>query len=168
MLVKDRLALQRPHRYQAAYLQDILAEEADEIGSPARLSPELTKHFRGLRLWLPLKLHGLAPFRACLEEKLLLARYFYEEVRRRGFEVGPEPELSVVTYRWVPASGDANAFNRALVDEVHRDGRVFISSTMLDGAFTLRLAALSFRTHRDTVDLLLDILDEKVKILGAR
>ncbi len=168
VLVKDKLALHRPHRYQAAYMQDILAAEAEEIGSPAELSPELTKHFRGLRLWLPLKLHGLAPFRACLEEKLLLARYFYEEVGRRGFEVGPEPELSVATYRWVPGSGDANAFNQALVDEIHRDGRVFISSTMLDGRFTLRMAALTFRTHKDTVDLLLDVLEEKVAVLSAR
>ncbi len=68
----------------------------------------------------------------------------------------------------MPGSGDANAFNQALVDEVHRDGRVFISSTMLDGRFTLRLAALTFRTHKDTVDLLLQILEERVKALSAR
>ena len=75
--------------------------------SPAELSPELTKHFRGLRLWLPLKLHGVAPFRACLEEKLLLAKYFHREVQKLGFVSDLEPELSVVTYRYVPESGDA-------------------------------------------------------------
>jgi glutamate/tyrosine decarboxylase-like PLP-dependent enzyme len=166
VLVKDREALYRAHYYQASYMQDILAEEALEIGSPAELSPELTKHFRGLRLWLPLKLHGVAPFRACLEEKLLLARYFYEEVQKLGFEVGPEPELSVATYRYVPESGDANAFNQALVDEIHRDGRVFISSTMLDGKFVLRLAVLTFRSHLDTIDLLLEILEQKADALN--
>jgi glutamate/tyrosine decarboxylase-like PLP-dependent enzyme len=142
-----------------------VAEESAEIGSPAELSPELTKHFRGLRLWLPLKLHGVEPFRACLEEKLLLTRYFYEEVQKLGFEVGPEPELSVATYRYVPESGDVNEFNAALVDEIHRDGRVFISSTMLDGKFVLRLAALTFRSRLENVDLLLEVLDEKVKRL---
>lgn len=162
VLVKDREALYRAHRYQAAYMQDALAEGSDAMVSPADLSPELTKHFRGLRLWLPLKLHGVAPFRACLEEKLLLTRYFHERVQEVGFETGPEPELSVATYRWVPDGRDADGFNRALLEAIHRDGRVFISSTLLDGRFTLRMAALAFRTHLKTIDLLLEILAEKV------
>jgi len=168
VLVRDVQALHRAHYYQAPYMQDTVAEESLEISSPAELSPELTKHFRGLRLWLPLKLHGVAPFRACLEEKLLLTRYFYEKVQQLGFEVGPEPELSVATYRWVPKAGDADKFNRALVDEIHRDGRVFISSTTLEGRFVLRLAVLTFRTHLGTIDLLLDVLRKKVGVLTGR
>jgi glutamate/tyrosine decarboxylase-like PLP-dependent enzyme len=167
VLVKDKQALRRAHYYDAAYMQDVVAEESISVDSPAELSPELTKHFRGLRLWLPLKLHGIAPFRAGLEEKLLLARYFYDRVQRLGFEVGPEPELSVAIYRYVPRSGGANAFNEALIREIHRDGRMFISSTLLDDIFVLRLAVLTFRTHLDTIDRFLEILDEKVTMLSA-
>jgi len=163
VIVKNKEALYSSHYYQANYMQDALT--ADEEVSPADLSPELTKHFRGLRLWLPLKLLGLKPFRACLEEKLLLARYFYDEIQKLGFEVGPYPELSVATYRYVPKTGDANAFNKRLMEEVQKDGRVFISSTMLDGKFMLRLAVLSFRTHRSTIDYLLNILKMKVEEL---
>ena len=43
----------------------------------------------------PLKLLGVEPFRACLEEKLLLAKYFHAEVQKLGFESKIEPELSV-------------------------------------------------------------------------
>ncbi|MFI5136147.1 MAG: pyridoxal phosphate-dependent decarboxylase family protein, partial [Chitinophagales bacterium] len=150
VLVKDKKKLQQSHFYQANYMQDA-ASSTEEI-SPADLSPELTKHFRGLRLWLPLMLHGLKPFRACLEEKLLLAKYFHQEVQKIGFEVGPEPELSVVTYRFIPKQGDANDFNKRLIELVQKDGRVFISSTMLDGKFILRAAILAFRTHLKTVD----------------
>ena len=131
------------------------------------MSPELTKHFRALRVWLPLLLHGEAPFRACLREKVELARYFHREVGALGFEVGPAPDLTVVTYRWVPRSGSANAFNQALAEETHRDGRVFLSSTTVDGKFLLRMAALAFRTHLDTVDLALDVLREAVARLEA-
>lgn len=171
ILVKDKKALHASHYYVANYLQD--AVESDEEPSPAELSPELTKHFRGLRLWLPLKLHGVHPFRVCLEEKLLLAKYFHAEVQKIGFEVGPEPELSVVTYRYVPkkpasakAMADkdyANKFNKLLVEAVQQDGRIFISSTSLNGNFTLRFACLAFRTHLKTVDTLLKILKEKVR-----
>ena len=167
VLVKNPKHLNATHYYQANYMQDALA--ATDEPSPADLSPELTKHFRGLRMWLPLKLHGVKPFRACLEEKLLLARYFYEEIQKLGFETGPPPELSVVTYRYVPAKGEPNRFNQELLKYVQNDGRVFISSTMLNGKFTLRFACLSFRTHRDTVDTLLLVLKKGVaKLMGGK
>lgn len=163
VLVKDQARLRESHYYQANYMQDAVG--SDDEPSPADLSPELTKHFRGLRLWLPLKLHGVAPFRACLEEKLLLAKYFYSEVKKLGFECEVEPELSVVVYRFVPKHGDPNEFNKRLLDEIVADGRVFISSTMLNEKFTLRFACLAFRTHLKTVDTLLAVLKEKVGIL---
>lgn len=166
VLVRDRAALRRAHRYRASYMQDVLEAEAGQVESPAELSPELTKHFRGLRLWLPLLLHGVEPFRAALEEKRLLARRFWERARERGFEVGPEPELSVAAVRWVPESGaDPDAFNEALVEAVREDGRVFLSSTTLDGRFVIRMAALAFRTHVERVDLALEILCEKAREL---
>ncbi|MGE3468170.1 MAG: pyridoxal-dependent decarboxylase, partial [Pyrinomonadaceae bacterium] len=160
VLVKNADHLRRSYSFNARYIQDAFAAP-DEL-SPAELSPELTKHFRGLRLWLPLKLHGLAPFRACLAEKLLLAKYFYDEVQKLGFESAVEPELSVVTYRYVPLEGDADAFNKKLLEAVVADGSVFISSTMLHGKFTLRFACLSFRTHLKNVDTLLDRLRDHV------
>ena len=156
VLVKDVDDLKRSYGFTANYMQDAFTAP-DEI-SPAEISPELTKHFRGLRLWLPLKLHGVAPFRACLEEKLLLAKYFHAEVQKLGFESDLEPELSVVTYRFVPENGDADEFNKRLLKNVIDDGRIFLSSTVLNGKFTLRFACLAFRTHLKTVDTLLEIL----------
>lgn len=160
LLVKDPQALLAANHYQANYMQDTLAS-TDEL-SPADLSPELTKPFRGLRLWLPLKLLGVAPFRAALEEKMLLARYFHKKIQTLdGFEAGAYPDLSVVTFRYVPKRGDANAFNERLIREIQNDGTIFLSSTLLNGKFTLRVAILVFRTHLETVDLVLDILKNK-------
>ena len=164
LLVKDRQQLYQAHHASADYMQDTL-NMVEEL-SPTDLSPELTKHFRGLRLWLPLQLFGVAPFRAALAEKIELARYFYHKIQEiDGFEVGSYPDLSIVTYRYVPPRGDADTFNQRLLQEVVQDGRIFISSTQLDGRFTLRLAILNFRTHLDTIDLTLEILAEKAKQL---
>lgn len=157
ILVRDRSTLLASHHEGATYMQDTI--DASEELSPADLSPELTRHFRGLRLWLPLKLMGVAPFRAALEEKMLLARYFHDRLRLcDGFEVGPPPELSVATYRYIPSRGDADAFNHALAGAIQRDGRVFISTTRLNGRFTLRLAVGVFRTHLDAIEQTIDIL----------
>jgi glutamate/tyrosine decarboxylase-like PLP-dependent enzyme len=142
-------------------MQDTL-KIAEEL-SPADLSPELTKHFRGLRMWLPLHLFGLRPFKAALEEKIWLCRYFYEKIQTLGFEVGPYPDLSIMIYRYVPKSGDANLFNEKLVEYVQRDGRVFLSSTLIDNVFWIRLAVLSFRTHLRELDLCLEVLKAGVQ-----
>jgi glutamate/tyrosine decarboxylase-like PLP-dependent enzyme len=163
VLVKNVDDLKRSFSFNANYMQDAFASP-DEL-SPAELSPELTKHFRGLRLWLPLKLHGVAPFRACLDEKLLLAKYFHREVQKLGFVSDLEPELSVVTYRYVPKVGDADEFNKKILEAVVADGRIFISSTVLNGKYTLRFACLAFRTHFETVNLLLQVLKETVASL---
>jgi glutamate/tyrosine decarboxylase-like PLP-dependent enzyme len=146
------------------YMQDGL--DAVEELSPADLSPELTKHFRGLRLWLPLKVLGVAPFRAALEEKLLLTRYFHQQIQEiDGFEVGPEPDLAVAIYRYVPQRGDPNEFNQRLVRELHRDGRIFVSSTVVDGNFVLRLAVGVYRTHLADIEETLAVLAEKARKL---
>lgn len=167
VLARDVRTLVASNAWSAHYLQDA-PPDPSEI-SPADVSPELSRPFRGLRMWLPLALAGVGPFRAALEEKLLLARYFHREVAALGFRVGPEPELSVVTYRWAPPGvppEEADRVNRAILEGVLRDGRVFLSSTRLDGRFTLRLAAVSFRTHLLEVETALRVLREQVEAAG--
>jgi glutamate/tyrosine decarboxylase-like PLP-dependent enzyme len=149
VLIKDSKAALHSNLYTANYMQDSQVEDLSM--DPANVSPELTKHFRGLRLWLPLQLHGMKPFVACLEEKLLLTRYFREELLKLGFEVGPEPDLSV-SYFWFPRAENENEFNKALMDFIHQDGSVFLSSTTLHGKFVIRMAILSFRTKIETID----------------
>ena len=130
-------------------MQDALNES---IVNPADVSPELTKHFRGLRLWIPLQLHGIEPFKACLEEKLLLTEYFRIQLKEIGFELGPTPDLSV-SYFWYPSNVvDQNTFNRKLLEYLHNDGTIFLSSTILNEKFVIRIAILSFRTKKETID----------------
>ena len=161
ILIKDVKAMYESHFYKAAYMQDAQGR-FDEL-SPADLSPELTKHYRGMRLWLSLKLLSLAPFKAALEEKHLLAKYFYQEIQKLGFEVGPEPELSVLIYRYVKTDEDVNEFNKHLMKEIHDDGRVFLSSTSLNGDEWIRAAILSFRTHKSTMDTCLLMIKDCVE-----
>jgi aromatic-L-amino-acid decarboxylase len=49
-------------------------------------------------------------------------------------------------------------------EALQEDGRVFLSSTTIDGRFVIRLAVLSFRTHLDEVEQTLEVLQE----LGQR
>jgi aromatic-L-amino-acid decarboxylase len=151
LLVREGRLLRLAHFVGAHYLQDLAAE--DEIPNFADYSPELSREFRGLRVWLPLKLHGAQAFRDALDEKLDLARYLYEELRATpGFELPWEPELSVVAFRFRPERGDPDEFNRRLLDRINASKRVFLSSTLIDGRFVIRACIVSFRTHRDRIE----------------
>ena len=149
VLIKDSAAVLHSNYYTANYMQDGAQEEM--LKSPANVSPELTKHFRGLRVWLPLQMHGIEPFIACLEEKLLLVHYFRNQLAELGFCLGPEPDLSV-SYFWYPFENDVDENNKQLMDAIHADGSVFLSSSTIDNRFVIRIAILAFRTKKETVD----------------
>jgi len=163
LLVRDGGALARAHRESASYVQDVTDEGS--LGF-ADLSPELSRDFRGLRLWLPLMLHGVAAFRKQLVEKLALARWAYEQLAADPrFELLDEPQLSVVAFRLRAPEEKAERLGPELLRRVNARRRVFLSSTRMDGRYLLRLCVLSFRTHEDRVREAIQALREEARAL---
>ena len=160
VLVRDGAKLRDAYHARGTYMQDMFH---DTERSPCDLSPELTRPFRALRFWLPFKIHGTAVFAAALEEKLVLAQYFHDQISTiAGIEAGPPPDLSIVSFRYVPEAGSADKFNKALVDAIRDDGRIFLTSTTMAGRYTIRLAILGYNTHLDAVDTALTVIREKI------
>lgn len=160
LLVKDPGALRRSHSVKAHYMPG-LQEDPDCVDF-CEISPELSRNFRGLSVWLALKLCGLAAFREALDEKLDLAREAAGALRRiPGMTVVAEPQLSLLAFRLAPplaSLADANRLNRELLARVNARQRVFLTGTLLGDRFALRLCILSFRTHRDRIGMALEDL----------
>ncbi|MBL4684822.1 MAG: decarboxylase [Nannocystaceae bacterium] len=166
LLVRDGAALRSAHGAAAPYLQDFNAFDRDgEAPSPSDYGPELSRPFRGLALWLPLVLHGAAAFRDAVAEKLALAQYFHDGLRKlieqgTPIEIVDAPQLSVVPFRLQRAPSEPlpawNERNAKWMAKTNARLRVYLSSTTLpvaDGsAFTLRVCVLSFRTHQADID----------------
>ena len=168
VLIRDGANLFDAFHYRGTYMRDVDQSAGPDMRSACDYSPELTRPFRGLRFWLPMKIHGIAPFRAALREKLLLARYFHDQISKlEGFVVGPQPHLSIVTFRYVPESGDADAFNQAFFEQLRDDGDIFLTTTVVNGHLTLRMAILAIGTHIDSVDFAVDVLRKKARQLKA-
>jgi glutamate/tyrosine decarboxylase-like PLP-dependent enzyme len=165
-LVRDGRLLQEAFSASADYIRPL---GESEVGlSPADLSPELTRHFRAMRLWLPLQVAGISAFRAAQAEKLALARHFHSRLSGiAGFEAGPPPDLSVVAFRYLPQSGDPDDFNERLMRHIQQEGRVMMSGTRIDGSYRLRCAILCFRTHLEHVDEAVDAVVRGVQALGG-
>ena len=163
-LVRDGRLLQEAFSASGEYIRPL---GESEVGpSPADLSPELTRHFRAMRLWLPLQIAGVAAFRAAQSEKLALARYFHARLSEiDGWDPGPSPQLSVVAFRYMAKNGDVDEFNERLLKHLQQEGRVMLSGTRIDGSFRLRCAILCFRTHIEHVDEAIDALVDGVAAL---
>ena len=167
VLVRDPQTLLAAHGGSAHYLQDVAARGGRV--NPTDLSPELSRDFRGLRLWLPIVLHGLGAFREQLAEKLALARRAYDELRTDPhLEILDEPQLSVVAFRWRADDGaEADRLGAELQRRVNARRRVFLSSTVIGGRYTLRICVLSFRTHEDRIEDAVTAIREEAALLGV-
>ncbi len=159
LLVRDPEALRRTHSIQADYMPAMQAD-GDRVDF-CEISPELSRDFRGLRAWLPIKMHGIGVFRNNLDEKLDLARWAAAQLATiPGLEVITEPQLSLVVFRLAPegmTATELDPLNREFLDSINRRQRVFLTGTSLrglprGGAFALRICVLSFRTHRSRIE----------------
>ena len=154
LLVRDGAALRNAHESHANYLPSL----SEDPGLPdfSAFSPELTRDFRGLRLWLPLHLHGVEAFVKALDEKLDLAAYLFQELSAMDeLDVPWEPELSLVAFRLRNGSDEDS---QRLIDRINSSRRMWLSSASFKGSLYLRMCILSHRSHRERIHEAVEII----------
>lgn len=159
LLVRDGGDLRAVHAADADYLPETPDSDYYDIAS---YGPELSRPFRGLRLWLPLMLAGSDRLRSAIAEKRELALVAHEAVRSLPHvRVLLPPCLSLFAFR-VERPGcseeENDATTRALVEGTTRRGRVMISGCGEGGRSWGRVCVLSFRSRRAEVDMLIEDL----------
>jgi aromatic-L-amino-acid/L-tryptophan decarboxylase len=160
LLVRNRSPLRQVFSLRGEYM--MTETEGQDFVDFCDVSPELTRDFRGLRVWLPFQMHGAAAFRECLDEKLDLARHTQAELQAiPGVEIVSKSPLSIVAFRlrqptWTEM--ETNEKNQSFLRLINGSGRVWLTGTILNEHFVLRICILSFRTHRDRIDECLAII----------
>jgi aromatic-L-amino-acid decarboxylase len=140
LLVARTESLRAAYALSGPYLPDPSTDP--RLPDYSAVSLELTREFRGLRLWLPLHVHGTDSFSASLNEKLDLAQAAYEDLVADPYlDVPWPPDLSVVAFR--PRTGDTGRF----LYRLHATSPVALSATTIDGRLWIRLCVLSHRSH---------------------
>jgi aromatic-L-amino-acid decarboxylase len=160
LLARDGATLERAHSVHAAYLPP--QPPGAEWWDFSALSPELSRPFRGLAVWLPMMLLGAGAFRAALDEKLDLARRAARELGSwPGVRLLAPPDLSLFAFRdELPGEPRErrDARNRAWLARTNARQRVHLTGTELPDGWALRICVLSFRTHQERMDMALEDL----------
>ncbi|HLF31339.1 MAG TPA: aminotransferase class V-fold PLP-dependent enzyme [Xanthomonadales bacterium] len=169
LLVRDGSALKAVHSSSADYMPAM--QEDEDLMDLCELSPELTRPFRGLRVWLPFKLHGVGVFRRYLDEKLDLARWIEAEIRKiPQLEILAPATLSILAFA-VRDEGQSlaerNSDTRALMRHINDKQRVNLTGTLLKDVFAIRIAVVAFRLHQERMNMLLEDLKGALAAMGA-
>ncbi len=155
LVVRDATVLRRAYSMHAEYLPQF--QESTELIDFCEVSPELSRDFRGLRVWLPLKLFGIEPFCLQLDEKLDLTSWAAAELHKiEGIEIVAEPQLSIVAFRLVRPGADLEALNRDLVARINARQRVMLTGAVVAGFFVIRICVVSHRTHMERMQMCMD------------
>jgi aromatic-L-amino-acid decarboxylase len=151
LLVARTESLRAAYAMSGPYLRDVAVDP--QLPDYSALGVELTREFRGLRLWLPLHVHGTDSFRVSLNEKLDLARAAYQDLFADPCLHLPwTPDLSTVVFRL--RSGDT----RRCLDRINAHSPVALSGTTIGGRDLIRLCVLSHRSHTEHVGQALDTI----------
>jgi aromatic-L-amino-acid decarboxylase len=154
LLVRDEGHLIDANQGRGAYLLE--DEHYSGIRDIASLGPELSRPFRALQMWLPLHLHGVAPFREALDSSLELAAHAYRRLSGiEGLDTPWKPDLSIVAFRFAD-----DELGRRALEAVNGDRVVHLSPTTIDDRFVLRFAILNRRTTHDHIDHAIDIIEK--------
>ena len=155
VLVREAEALTSAFAHEEGYLP----HQRHELHA-VDITLEYSRPLRALKLWLAFRAHGARQFRDAIGRNLHEAELLYERAASApDFRVMPEaPQLSIVPIRHEPAGvDDLDAHNAALADAIQEDGRVYLSSALIDERVWLRPCFVNFRTTDEDVLALLEV-----------
>jgi len=171
LLYRDVGMARTTFTYTGSYAKQLSADPIEGFAFFEE-SIELSRRFRGLKLWLSLRYHGLDGFRAAIRQDLEHAQSLATAIDRcPSLERLAQVELSAVCFRHTvsaDASEDArNRFNLALLKRMITRGRVYLSNTELKGKFCLRACIVNHLTKDSDIDGVVSEVLEAAREIAA-
>ena len=161
-------------RNSFSVLPDYLRSDTDHIGrhDSTEYNFQLSRNFKALKIWMTFKAYGSDRLRRSIENNIEAVHHLAEQIDASAdFErLAPAP-LSIVCFRYrtddLRFHGDdeyLSLLNRRILAEIERDGRVFLTGTILNGRNVLRACSVNHRTQTEHTGFLLKVLRE----IGSR
>lgn len=156
LLYRDVAAARKTFMYTGTYAKQLSGDPIEGFAFFEE-SMELSRRFRALKLWLSLRYHGLASFRAAIRADL-------EHAQRLARAVDASPalerlapvELSAVCFRHLvredASEEERNRCNLELLKRIIHRGRVYLSNAELKGKFCLRACIVNHLTKDSDID----------------
>ena len=153
------LFTRRPDVLREAFslVPEYLRSDVAKVTNLMDYGPALGRRFRALKLWAVMRCYGREGLQALIREHVRLARLFASWVEGApGWEVVAPYPFSVVCFRREGPDEE----NEALLERVNASGEAFLSHTVLDGRYVIRLAVGNLRTTERDVERVWELLQQ--------
>jgi aromatic-L-amino-acid decarboxylase len=169
VLVRDVRSLHEAFAVRPDYLKDLESEGAEVNFCDYGI--QLSRSFRALKLWMSLKVFGLAAFREAVARGFSLAEFAESLLQSSSsWEIVTPASMGIITFRFVSdrvPEKDIDVINQNIVDEILKEGFATVSSTSLRGHKVLRLCTINPRTTEDDIRHTLQRLEDFGRVASS-
>lgn len=162
-LVRSWDKLKRTYFKKAAYLDTELANDGNRLEYNEHYF-QLSRNAKAFKVWMTIKAYGMKRIRDMIQKDIDLTHYLNGLVRTsKDFELVADSKLAVSCFRYVgdmASPDEITEFNKRLMPELEKDGRVFIMGTSLKGEYAIRACLINHRKTKETVAYLLEVIRE--------
>ncbi|NEO69466.1 MAG: aminotransferase class V-fold PLP-dependent enzyme [Moorea sp. SIO3H5] len=154
-LVNHQGLLSQTFGNQVTYLEPSLSNQ--DSFDFVNLTPENSRPFRAIRVWLPLIARGINAFKESIENDFMLAKYMASLIDQHpSLELMTPTVTSIVCWRYLPTHQltleRENLLHRRIIEEMAQRGIACISQALLhSNIICLRACFVNFRTTSDIV-----------------
>ncbi len=166
--VKNPTTLVKTLSIQPEYLK---TSGRDGVINFSEWSVQLGRRFRALKVWFLLRAYGLEGLRTMIRNHVNWSEELCERLAAEDdFEITTQPILSLFTFRFKPQNNtqDLDTLNRALVDAINDDGRIYLTQTLHDGMLVIRFVCGQFDMCHDDINVAFDVITEVARKLPSK
>jgi aromatic-L-amino-acid decarboxylase len=127
----------------------------------------LGRRFRALKLWSVIRTYGVEGLRNTVRNHIAIAAELAAKISKEAdFEILAPVIISVVCFRYIPKGFNEeqiNSINEKLNHQLNDSGKIYLSHTVLNGKYTLRMATAQTNVTREHVEKAWDIIKETAR-----
>jgi aromatic-L-amino-acid decarboxylase len=126
---------------------------------------QLGRRFRALKLWFVMRHFGREGIAKVIRDHIAYAQRLAALIREHpDFEMSAPTPFSLLCFRYLGSDDE----NRALLDAVNSSGKAFLSHTVLNGRFVLRLAIGNIGTQWEDLEETWNVIRQAAKVAEPR
>ncbi len=153
LYIKDKKILKDAFSIIPEYLR---TNVDDQVTNFMDYGIQLGRRFRALKLWFIISYFGVEGIKNRIKEHFRLAKMFEDLINKdENFEIIAPVTLSTICIAAKSKNETdlekLNKFNALLMEEVNNTGKVFLSHTVINGKFIIRVVISGLRTTEETV-----------------
>ncbi len=166
VLVKDGARLTASFGIEPPYLTERSGENRERYNYYVH-GFEQSRRFRGLKVWMGLKHFGAAQIGRWVDANIDQILHLDELCRRDpDFAVARKPLLSVICVRYARpnlSEEQLGFLHGDVARRIEEQGRFWFATTFLKGKWYFRICPVNFRTKREHMDELFQLLKDELK-----